>query len=262
MNRGWMPLVLGLALGAAAGLAYAWVLDPVEVIGTSPAGLSPEAQADYLTLIASSYAATGDLPRAQARLGLFPGSNTAETLGALAQARLAMGRPLSEAQSLARLAGDLGLRPSPLPSPTPLTTAPPPAASATPVRSATPRPSPTVTRTPGAPFQVDRHELVCDADLRTPRIRIVVLDSAGQGVAGVEVQVLWDAGQDRFYTGLKPELGIGYGDFEMTVGVTYTVRLAESGALVTGLTAEPCTDSEGATYPGSWSLTFIQPAQP
>jgi hypothetical protein len=86
-----------------------------------------------------------------------------------------------------------------------------------------------------------------------------VLDAAGQGVPGVEVLVVWDTGEDRFYTGLKPELGSGYGDFAMTEGVQYTVRLAEAGALVTGLQAQNCTGESGESYPGSWALDFVQP---
>jgi hypothetical protein len=183
-------------------------------------------------------------------------------LGALAQARLASGAPPSEAQALALLAGDLGVRPSPPPGLTPRIATGLPTASPTITRTPSPRPSPTVTLTPGAPFQVDRRELECDAALRVPRIRLLVLDAAGQGVPRIEVLVLWDTGQDHFYTGLKPELGNGYGDFTMTEGVTYTVRLAESGALVTGVETEPCLDESGGVYPASWWLVFVQPPPP
>lgn len=262
MSRGPFPLLVGLLLGVVGGLTYAWAIDPVEFVGSSPAALQLDFQADYLTLIASAYASTGDLPRAQARLALFPDPNVAETLGALAQARLASGRPESEAQALALLAADLGVRPSPPPGLATRTPTGEPAASPTITRAPTIRPSPTVTLTPGAPFQVERRELECDAALRVPRIRLVVLDAAGQGVPGIEVLVLWDTGQDHFFTGLKPELGIGYGDFAMGEGVTYTVRLAESGALVTGLKTETCTDDAGEEYPGSWLLVFVQPPQP
>ena len=116
MNRGPLPLLIGLLLGVVGGLTYASAIDPVELVGSSPAALHADVQADYLTLIASAYAATGDLPRAQARLALFSGPNMAQTLAALAQARLASSRPVSEAQALARLAADLGVRPSPPPS--------------------------------------------------------------------------------------------------------------------------------------------------
>ena len=32
----------------------------------------------------------------------------------------------------------------------------------------------------------------------------------------VELVVTWDEGEDHFFTGLQPELGLGYGDFLMT----------------------------------------------
>ncbi|HET7010328.1 MAG TPA: hypothetical protein VFI11_06100 [Anaerolineales bacterium] len=260
MSRGILPLLVGIALGLAGGLTYAWVIDPVQFTSTSPAALRADFQADYLTLIASAYASTRDLDRARARLALFSDPNPAETLGALAQARLASGGPMAEAQALALLAGDLGVRPSPLPTSGTPSPGSRPSGSPTVARSPTVRPSPTVTRTPGAPFRVDSRELVCDIDQQIPRLRVRVFDSAGQGVPGVEVLVVWEDGQDHFFTGLKPELGSGFGDFTMTEGVTYTVRLAESDALATGLVAETCTE-DGETFPGSWELVFVQPEE-
>jgi hypothetical protein len=252
-------LLGGFVLGLIGGLTYAWTIDPLEFVGTSPAALRADFQADYLSLIASAYTSTGDLERARARLALFPGADTSETLGALAQARLAAGGAAEEAQSLARLAADVaGPATQPPASPGPRQSAAP-TSSPTITRTPTTRPSPTVTLTPGAPFRVESREPVCDPARPSPRLQVLVLDSAGQGVPAVEVLVVWDDGQDRFYTGLKPELGIGYGDFTMTEGVTYTVRLAESDALVTGLSSQPCTDESSSTYPGSWRLTFVQP---
>lgn len=262
MSRRGLPLLGGLVLGLIGGLTYAWTIDPLEFVGTSPAALRADFQADYLSLIASAYVSTGDLERARARLALFPGSNPAETLGALAQARLAAGGAVEEAQALARLAADVGGQPTRPPGTPTARQSLPPTLPPTVTRTPTVRPSPTLTLTPGAPFRVESRESVCDPARPAPLIQVLVLDSAGQGVPAMEVLIVWDDGQDRFYTGLKPELGIGYGDFALTEGVTYTVRLAESDALVTGLTAPVCTDESGATYPGSWLLTFVQPSQP
>ena len=79
---------------------------------------------------------------------------------------------------------------------------------------------------------------------------------------GIEVIVVWDTGQDHFFTGLKPELGLGYGDFTMTEGVTYAVQIAGSTELVTDLSAESCIDNGVDIYLGSWLLTFMQRAVP
>ncbi|MCX6071293.1 MAG: hypothetical protein NTU91_10615, partial [Chloroflexi bacterium] len=61
--KGVLPLLAALALGIAAGLYYAWGVNPVSYTDTSPASLREDFRADYLTLIASAYDATGDLPR-------------------------------------------------------------------------------------------------------------------------------------------------------------------------------------------------------
>jgi hypothetical protein len=94
--------------------------------------------------------------------------------------------------------------------------------------------------------------------LSAPLIQVEVSDAAEGGVAGVEIVVVWDAGQDHFFTGLKPELGQGYADFTMTEGVSYTLRLADSGQLVTDLSTHPCEQPDGIPYLGSWLIQFHQ----
>jgi len=103
---------------------------------------------------------------------------------------------------------------------------------------------------------------VCDDPAPLPRIQVVVLDAAGEGVPNVLVRVIWDTGQDQFFTGLKPELGVGFGDFTIEPDTEYTVQLSESDAIATGIRSEACADSSGGTHPGSWRLTFVQPAAP
>ena len=85
-----------------------------------------------------------------------------------------------------------------------------------------------------------------------------MLDAAEGPVPGREVIVVWDAGQDHFFTGLKPELGLGYGDFEMTEDISYTLRLADSQQPITNLTVYECDGQDGEPYPGSWLLRFEQ----
>jgi hypothetical protein len=84
-------------------------------------------------------------------------------------------------------------------------------------------------------------------------------NSAGQPVAGVEIIVNWAGGEDHFFTGLKPEHGLGYGDYVMTPDVTYTVHIADGGQPVPGLKTSQCTGSLGSKFLGSWSLVFVQP---
>lgn len=257
----WLVLVLGLVAGLAGGMYYAWNINPVEYLDTAPVSLRPDFKAAYLTLIASAYAANRDLARAEARLALFPDPNPAETLAALAQQLLASGVPSDEARALALLASDLAAGPATPAMVTPESPAPTtsPFPTLTPTRTATPPPTRTPTVTPGAPFELSSQEQICDPLLATPLLQVAVRDAAGQPVPGIEAVVIWDAGQDHFFTGLKPELGLGYGDFAMTEGVAYTLQLAHSNEPITGLTAEDCVGSEGDLFLGSWRLTFVQP---
>ncbi len=263
MNRAnlW-PLLLGILAGLSIGLLYGWVVQPVRLVDTSPGSLRADFQDEYVALIASAYAATGDLPRAQARLALLPAVGNKDHIAALAQARVAAGRPAAEVQALAALAAELGNgRPSPTIEPTPSTRPATPRASPT-LTTPRPRPTPIPTATPGAPFRLSERQLVCDDPAPLPRLQVVVLDSAGEGVPNVLVRVIWDTGQDQFFTGLKPELGVGFGDFSIEPDTEYTVQLSESDAIATGIRSETCSDSSGATHIGSWRLTFVQPDGP
>jgi hypothetical protein len=260
----WLSVILGVVIGVAAGLYYAWAVNPVEYTDTSPASLRADFKADYLALIAAAFDGTGDLERARARLALFPDLNPADTLAALAQQRLAQGHPGPEVSALARLASALSGSPALTPGKTQTRPGPPPATiTPTPTRFPTSTPRPPVTRiptaTPGSPFKLESEEMVCDAQLPEPLIQVRVLDASGNEVAGAEILVVWDSGQDHFFTGLKPELGEGYGDFTMTPGTTYTVQLAQADIPVTGIHSETCTDDEGKAFAGSWLLVFVQP---
>lgn len=256
---GWIAVVIGLVLGAAAGTTYAWAIDPVSYVDTAPGSLRADFRALYLSLIASAYAGNPDLDRARARLALLSDPNPANTLAAMAQQLLAAGRPASEARALARLAQDLqGRATAPLVSgpPTPEGTLP---AGPTPSRTAAATATRAPTATAGAPFVLASQEQVCNPDLREPLIQVRVFDASGRAVPGVEVLVVWDEGQGHFFTGLKPELGLGYGDFAMEPGTIYTLQVVGSAEVVTGLQAEECQSPEGGTFPGSWSLTFVRP---
>jgi len=260
----WISILIGVALGLAVGLFYAWSVSPVEYIDTSPASLRSDFKADYLALIASAFDGTGDLARARARLALFSDPNPADSLAALAQQRLAQGRPGPEVSALALLASALSESPPNTPVST-QTARPVPPATTTPTSTrfptSTSRPAVTSipSATPGSPFNLESKEMVCDAQLAEPLIQVRVLDASGNEVPGLEILVVWDTGQDQFFTGLKPELGMGYGDFTMTPQTTYTVQLAQADLPVTGLRSEECTDSQGETFPGSWLLVFLQP---
>jgi hypothetical protein len=106
---------------------------------------------------------------------------------------------------------------------------------------------------------LDSQQLVCNPNLGEALIQVEVFDSAKQPVPGVEVVVNWDGGENHFFTGFKPEISPGYTDFTMTPGVVYTLRLAEGGQIIPGLTPAECESPGGDRYWGAWKLIFVQP---
>jgi hypothetical protein len=103
---------------------------------------------------------------------------------------------------------------------------------------------------------------VCEAS-GTPEIQVTVQDLEGNGLSGVDVWITWDSGADRFVTGLKPEFGAGYGDFDMQPDVSYRVGAGTQSALalVSGLRANPCATDTGATGRLSW-VVVLRPVTP
>jgi hypothetical protein len=294
-ERGPWYLLTGLVLGAVLGLAYAWFYAPVRYVDASPASLNETDKDQYRALISAAFAANGDLPRARARLNLLNDPDSARVLAVQAQRAMTEGHPEQEVYALGLLAISLSNGEVPsnafpiLASHTPdlvietATPSPEPATatqeeivsvgsvlpgtqgpSATPtvsrlIPTATPLPTRTATPTPGSPYVLADRTAICDIKLSEPLIMINTLDAADQPVPGVEIIISWSGGEDHLVTGLKPELGLGYGDFYMQPGISYTVHLAEGGELVQGLVSNECETRSGSRYWGSWSLIFSQP---
>ena len=299
-DRGHWYLLTGFVIGIVLGLVYAWLIAPQERQDTSPASLQPEFKDQYRAMIASAFVATGNLPRAEARLALLNDSEVTQVLAEQAQRTLGEGKSPLEAQALGLLAVALGqsgsdLIPSPRPTSTPTSVednpTPSPAsgdpdavetsspASPTPAAgspsseetgedaqtpnsvqsSATPLPTRTPTATPGAPFVLQSSTFVCDPDLPNPLIQVIAEDATGDPLPGQEITITWDAGDDFFFTGLKPEIGLGYADFFMTPGVVYQVSMAAGGQSVPDITPAECEAESGSRYWGSWLLVFSQP---
>jgi hypothetical protein len=100
---------------------------------------------------------------------------------------------------------------------------------------------------------------VCDPALPEALLQVVTLDADGNQVPGEELLVIWSAGEERFFTGLKPEIGIGYADFEMEPGVEYSLGIPEGGETVEALSPEECSAEAGERYWGGWLVIFEQP---
>jgi hypothetical protein len=265
-NRNLVVAVVGLAVGLGLGLLYAWGISPVAYKDTTPASLGAANKAAYLRLVAQAYVVEGNLDRARSRLAALGEPSPAPQIAALAQQAAAAGENAQTVRALAALASALGAGPqTPTAAPTPTAR---PTATRAPTPTSTPRPTVTPyllpthapTLTPPGVFMFSGKRLICDANLKQPLIQVLTVGTGGEPVPGVEVIVKWADGNDHFFTGLKPELGPGYGDFVMQPNVDYTVYLASNpAAAVAGLTTEMCTGTEGQTYSGSWQLLFSQP---
>jgi hypothetical protein len=69
-NR-WLFMILALLVGVAAGIAYGWVIDPVDFFDLTPDTLRADYQADYVLMTAEAYRAEQDPELAARRLAIF-----------------------------------------------------------------------------------------------------------------------------------------------------------------------------------------------
>lgn len=288
-----VPWDIGLALlaGLGLGLVYAWGISPPRVVDAQPVSLRADFKDEYRSGIAAAYAATGNLPRARARLALLSDPNPIEALNAQAQRMLASGaggQQVGRADQVAALALALDDEHANAPVSTPVievtqsnedtpTDVPSePAASDVPtlgtetpeiveiqptatIGAPTPRPTRTFIPTPGAPFTLTGQETICDSNLPDGLLQVLVFSSRRRQLAGVEIVITWDGGKEQFFTGLKPELGNGYADYILKPDITYTVQLARGSDVALGIVAPTCQTASGENFFGGIKLTFQQP---
>ena len=288
MRRLPWDILLALLVGLGLGLVYSWVLSPLGVSDAEPTTLRADFKDQYRSVIAAAYAATGNLPRARARLALLGDTNSVEALNGQAQRMQANNQSFERADQVAALALALdestgSASGAPVPTPTvesadqpeiivTATSPPPPSEvpfdlSETPqiietqtqVIESTPRPTSTATPPPGEPFTLTGQETICDVNLPAGLLQVMVLNSNRRQIAGVEIDITWDGGKEGFFTGLKPELGNGYADYTMTPDITYSIQLARGSDVALGIIAPTCQSSAGEAFLGGIKLTFQQP---
>lgn len=272
-NRGYFFLVTGLILGVLLGMGIDRRMPDLPIVRLAPGALLPEYKDQYRVLIASAYLADGDLLRARERLKLLHDEDVYAALANQAQRSLSSGRDPQEAYVLGQLAVALEKDSSPgsLPTATaaPQAITPTAQALAPPQSSAAPTASGGVSATSvnalpsatfsDAPFVLQDRQWVCTPGSESPLIVVEVETASGEPVPGQEIVVSWDQGEERFFTGLKPEVGKGYADFEMDPGVVYSLRLEAGGQNISDLSVQDCTGASGQSYWGMWRLKFVQP---
>jgi len=293
MKRVPFDIIITLLIGLGLGLAYSWLISPLHVVDSDPIALRADFKDNYRSAIAASYAATNNLPRAQARLALLADTSLIDTLNSQAQRMLASGE-FTQADQLVTLANALGNRtglasaltptsdkitaiineptttlpPSPQDIPIQLTETP--QAQSTDIQIIetqtqpvadipTPRPTQTLIPTVGAPFALIAQDTVCDKTLPDGLLQILIFNSKHKQIAGAKLVITWDNGEEQFFTGLKPEVGNGYADYSMSPNITYTLRLALGSDIASGLTVPTCQTASGDNFPGGIKLTFQQP---
>jgi len=284
-----LGVIFALLLGAGAGLGYTWIISPQRYTESNPALLRADFKDQFRSAIAASFAATGNLPRAQARLALLEDANPTDTLNAQAQRAIASG-DFAQADQLAALAAALEsgtsisievtptievfepvtFEPSstPLSSPadlpfveteTPQVSETQPLQTETILSTPTPRPTRTPLPTRGAPFRLVSADTVCDPNLPDRLLQIIVYNSNRRQLAGIKIIITWDTGGEEFFTGLKPELGNGYADFIMYPDTSHAVQLALGSEIATDLIPPFCQTPSGENYLGGYKLIFQQP---
>lgn len=252
-------LLLGFVVGMAGGLGYTWLLDPIESYESAPDALRLEDKYVYLVLIGDLYHHEGDLTRAVSRLAAVGIEAEGAVLADLLEDYLGAGGQPEEVRNLARLAEALGasggvlnvfaLEPAPSPEPT---------GTATPEEVMPPTAVPTLTPVPT--FLLAEQTAVCTEPGLPGSIVVWVRDAEGNGLPGVQVVVTWNTGQDRFFTGLRPEQGQGYANFEMAPEVEYDVSLASyRGDTAQGLSSDLAPGvCPTETLALDWRLVFQQ----
>ncbi len=73
MSR-WTKFLIAVIVGAAAGLFYGWVVNPVEYVDIAPESLRVDYKTDYVLMVAEAYQVQQDLGLAVRQLALLGSS--------------------------------------------------------------------------------------------------------------------------------------------------------------------------------------------
>lgn len=273
-------VAIGLILGIIGGLVYAWIINPRVEFNTEPWQLSEADRSSYIAGITLQYAYDSDLTRAVNRLLLLklPGdpiqavADTACKLASSSYVDNSSGqRAVRSMMTFYQLQGRTGcadtllavseqatpsviieaatptLRPPATKTPTPEAVKPP---------TVTPQDFVIPTIQPQADFILVDVRTFCSREL-SGIIEVRVQDFNGEGIPGTAVTVNWDSGSSTFITGLKPERGSDYADFQMDAGKSYTVQVAGRSDPSQALVAGPCSDANsGDPALISYRVTF------
>lgn len=242
--------MISVIVGIALGLIITWGVWPVEFKNADLADLRQPLKEDYVRMASLAYETNANLETARQRIQAIGLANSTLTFDDLIT-REKSSSTSDTRDALIHLGQALGLK---LPYtaqrrapgvPTPVSVY----IVATPV--------PTVLT-----FRLTEHApLSCADEPETAHLRIIVRDAAGHDLPNIGIEVRSGDVIETIYTGLKPERGIGYADYETTPG-TFSVRILEAesetvSGLIIGDAPTDCRADRGAT-PRGWKLVFQQ----
>lgn len=262
----WAGALMGLVLGVVLGLIYAWQIDPVVVRNVSPADLQPSDHQAYIISAALEYSATGNLQRVVSRLlEASPDQNPFDVAATTACDLIRTGqvddvgdieiirtlRSIYEPQGV-QAPCDTQAFNTPIPvtlvQPSPTITFTP---SITPVASKTPTieiaPVPVSSAIPninsatvGAGFREAFLESYCDSQ-NAGIIEVYVRSLDSSPLPGMPILIADNQRRESvFYSGLKPERGEDYADYQMEAGQSYRLGIQGEGILTRIIDAIPC----------------------
>lgn len=235
-------------MGVALGLTIAWVIAPVQYINADAADLRLTYKEDYLRLISATYQVDNDLRAAREQIAQLGFANSAQAFNNLITRENQAGRAATLA-ALAHLAQDLDLRVPALAliTPTPESDAPHSAVTATP--------------TPSAFRIAEKIALTCTDEPNDAQLKFFVRDAQGRDLPNIAIEIRWANGEEIIVTGLKPEQGLGYADFDAAPG-NYSAKIQNAASenatdLLIGAAPANCKTDKGAT-PRGWKIIFRQ----
>jgi hypothetical protein len=228
-------------------LAYAWLINPVRPTDVHPDQLRTDYREDWVRLAALSFLSDGNFARMQSRLSRIDNADATVVIKDVVEHYSRPGQhgillrlqALAESIDLQLAALDSGVDVLAIP------------ATSKGARLEGGSAAPAV--------RVVQRTFACHPR-PNPRVEIVLVDAAGEGVAGARVWLVSDQGADWAVTGLTPASGSGYADFEVEEGIRYSIGVGELGPpLLTGLQIEACSDEgEDAVRSGAWRILIEQ----
>ncbi len=275
-------LFTGILIGLILGLVYSLLINPVKYTNSAPHSLDAESKNQYRVLVAMAYTENEDKGRAEARLALLREENPERSLAVLAQQILASGGSPEQARALAKLSVDLGgmtgdlqtdqsvqeESPTPSPSVDPSTQTVPvnstPTSSeltgrlSTPLATFTPPAQAVVLPVLDKNFLLAEQEELCKSSEDSGLLIIDIVDEKGNPMPGVRIDIVWDEGQDTFFTGLYPDEDPGFANFIMQQGMIYNLQVGGSEEIIRNLSTPPCRNGVGSNSPGGLWLKFSQ----